>query len=1187
MMPQRCPDAEMLRRLLAEQLHGTEAQTVEAHVETCADCQGALEVLTPGADQRPGLQVETVPAFLLRLEDDPPTGATPLTQPIRCVPAVAGYEIIQELGRGGMGVVYLARQIRLNRMVAIKMILAGGQAGDEELARFRAEAEAVARLQHPNIVQIHEVGEQDGRPFFVLEYVDGGSLDRMLAGTPQLARPAAELVEALARAMHLAHQKGVVHRDLKPANVLLSVGQAALLATGGTGKQGCLPYEPKVTDFGLAKRLDLSLAATRTGAIMGTPSYMAPEQALGRNEEVGPAADVYALGAILYECLTGRPPFRGESPLDTLQQVVASEPVAPRQLQPKVSRDLETVCLKCLQKEPRKRYASALEMAEDLRRFLNNEPIRARPVGPAGRLWRWCRRNPAVASLVAALALGTVGGLVVMTGLYLHAREQTQQAEQQRDRAEESFRQTLGVVDKYLTNVGESAELKAVGLERFRRRLLVTAQEFYERFTRERGGDPRLRANLGDAYNRLGFISAALGESENAAEMYGRTQGVFAGLVRDHPNNPDYLAELARSHHDLAATCNPMGRQQEAEANYMEARRLREQLVKDHPNESRYQAELAQTVNNFAILYNQSGRQAEAEASFREADALRDRLARAHPEIPSYQDDLAESLAIRGVRLMERGELGPARESHEQARRICAGLTQAHQGVPRYRSHLARSLFHLAQLDGLQGRKAQAVKGYQHAEELFRQLAREHPYVLDYQNQWATSLLNRGEVHLTAGEPDSAESPLQEARKLYARLRDAQPRVLEYGLALAKVCGNLGHLCYTKERRIEAERFFQEARDLLTPHVRDHPELVEVQSDMASTCNNLGAIYRANGRYPEAEAAYSDARKARETLLQTQPKVLQHQYHLGTTWLNLGTLYVRMDRPEDAARALGEARRISGGLARKHPEVPDLQDVFAISLTESGRVALAAGRPTDAESAFKEACTTREALARRFPDVVAYQVEVGKNQYRVGVGYGEADEPDRSLEWLGRAVRTLEELDQKRPKDAVIQPALRDALWDRAIVLKRRGRPADALKDFDRALKLSAGEQRLRLRAWRTVVLILLGEQGQAMAEVEELTRTKDVPAGAHYSLACTHALAAAAVAGNTKLAPAERTEQAERHSVRAVEMLGKALAGGYFKTPVNRTWLKKEGDLKSLHGREAFKKMLRQVEEQAKLTHK
>src|SRR5262245_30743190 len=322
------------------------------------------------------------------------------------LPVLVGYEILGELGRGGMGVVYKARQTRLNRLVALKMILSGAYAGEAELARFRAEAEAVARLQHPNIVQVYEVGEQAGRPFFSLEFLGGGSFGRQLNGTPQPALQAATLVETLARAVHSAHQQGIVHRDLKPANVLLT-------------EEGV----PKITDFGLAKQLDRQHAPTASGAILGTPSYAAPEQAAGKSKAIGPATDVYALGAILYECLTGRPPFRAETPLDTLMQVVADEPVPPRRLQPRVSRDLETICLKCLHKEPRKRYASALDLADDLGRFQRTEPISARPIGLGERSVKWVRRRPAVAALLGALVVLVAAGFAGMTALWLRAEE--------------------------------------------------------------------------------------------------------------------------------------------------------------------------------------------------------------------------------------------------------------------------------------------------------------------------------------------------------------------------------------------------------------------------------------------------------------------------------------------------------------------------------------------------------------------------------------------------------------------------------------------------------------------------------------------------------------------------------------------------------------------------------------------
>jgi WD40 repeat protein len=331
---------------------------------------------------------------------------------------VPGYEIEGELGRGGMGVVYRARQKGLNRLVALKMVLSAGHAGQAELERFRAEAEAVASLQHPNIVQVFEVGEHDGHPFFSLELCALGSLEKKLNGTPLPVAEAAGLVRVLANAVQAAHDAGIIHRDLKPANVLLAAGETDRSGSSPSAHgtvNGSIGAVAKITDFGLAKRLGTDSGQTRTGAILGTPSYMAPEQAAGQ-KDVGPPADIYALGAILYECLTGRPPFRAATPLDTVLQVVTDDPAPPRQLNPLLPRDLETICLKCLEKLPGRRYASAAELADDLGRFLADEPIRARPVTILERGVKWARRRPAVAGLMGLVVALTALGV----GLVLH-----------------------------------------------------------------------------------------------------------------------------------------------------------------------------------------------------------------------------------------------------------------------------------------------------------------------------------------------------------------------------------------------------------------------------------------------------------------------------------------------------------------------------------------------------------------------------------------------------------------------------------------------------------------------------------------------------------------------------------------------------------------------------------------------
>ncbi len=313
------------------------------------------------------------------------------------------YELLEEIARGGMGVVYKARQMSLNRLVALKMILAGQLASEEDVKRFYSEAEAAANLDHPGIVPIHEVGQHEGQHYFSMGYVEGQSLSAKLAGGPLPPRQAAELVKEVADAVAYAHEQGVIHRDLKPANVLLD-------------KSG----QPRVTDFGLAKRVEGGSDLTDTGQVLGTPSYMPPEQAAGKRDQIKETADVYALGAILYTLLAGRPPFQADNQLDTLMQVLEQEPVSPRQLNPKVARDLETICLKCLDKEPQRRYGSATALADDLRRFLNDEPIRARPTSAMQRFVKWVKRRPAAAALVAVVAwlgLNSVAlGIAVLSG---------------------------------------------------------------------------------------------------------------------------------------------------------------------------------------------------------------------------------------------------------------------------------------------------------------------------------------------------------------------------------------------------------------------------------------------------------------------------------------------------------------------------------------------------------------------------------------------------------------------------------------------------------------------------------------------------------------------------------------------------------------------------------------------------
>ena len=501
-----------------------------------------------------------------------PTGLTPAEN--REFPVVPGYELLGILGHGGMGIVYRARQLKANRLVALKMIRAFEHAAPHERLRFQIETEAVARLQHPNIVQLHEVGEIAGQPFFSLEFCPGGTLSQRLTTRHPTPSEAAELIETLARAMHYAHLRGVVHRDLKPGNVLF-VGEVGGVSPGTTPAADASSIA-KITDFGLAKRLDAEARdVSQTGTILGTPAYMAPEQAAGKVRDTGPSADVYALGAILYECLAGRPPFHGATTLETLRQVLHDEPVPLARLVKKLPRDLATICHKCLAKEPARRYADAAALADDLRRFRDGEPIQARPSGPFERMVRWARRRPAAAAALAAtlLALLVSAALIASSSANcsLQVARQAEQdqrllAEEQRRRAEDALKREelsryflhIGLADRALTE-GHVARTEEV-LDACPETLRGWEWHYLKKQCHSELWTVRGERRRGDGWAPTGLSQdgrlAAWGVEDNRIQVWDTTTGRILITLPGHPGPNKFINTLrfSRDNRRLAST---------------------------------------------------------------------------------------------------------------------------------------------------------------------------------------------------------------------------------------------------------------------------------------------------------------------------------------------------------------------------------------------------------------------------------------------------------------------------------------------------------------------------------------------------------------------------------------------------------------------------------------------------------
>jgi tetratricopeptide (TPR) repeat protein len=757
----------------------------------------------------------------------PPLSATPsgARAPAAPMPTQLGrFRIRQELGRGGFGVVLLAFDPKLGREVALKVPRPEALTNLELRARFQQEARATAGLDHPNLVPVYEAGEQDGVCWIASAYCPGITLSAWLKERtePVPFALAARLVATLAEAVEHAHRRGILHRDLKPANVMLS--PLSSVSPGNPGEE--MDFVPRLMDFGLAKVLEGHEDAltqeyhTQSGAILGTPAYMAPEQAESQSRTADPAIDLYALGAMLYEVLTGQPPFRGDTPLETLWLLRTQDPLSPQRLRPKLPRDLETICLKCLHKEPRKRYVSAQALADDLRRFLTGEPIRARPVSCWERSLKWARRRPAAAALVAVTgtAILVVALLVSVYTVRLceqrnlaesrqkDAERSAEEARAQRGRALAHLRSARDAVDRMLTRVGHERLAPAPYTLKVRRELLEDALQLYRELARQEDRDPEIRYEVGRAWRRLGKIQS---DPQKVEESYRNAVEVFEQLTAENPDNPEYWKEFA-------ASCNNLG------------------LTLDEKEP------------------------AEAERLLRRALALQEQLAAAHPETPDYRLDASVTRGDLGMVLFvaKRQE-----EALQWTKEGIDGLEKLLSDEPtstEYRNHLGLALNNRGAFLGQMKRLNEAEPVFRRAVEVLEPLAEGPAALLNHRSLLSMSCTNLGMLLMNTGRASEGEPFLRRAVEVKRKLTSEYPEVSAYHAGLGGSLAKLATVVRDRGKLAESVPLWEEAIEQWRLALKTNPDNREQRQELGASCAGLADARLRLGQYRGVEESVAE-----------------------------------------------------------------------------------------------------------------------------------------------------------------------------------------------------------------------------------------------------------------------------------------------------------------------------------------
>ncbi|MEL6107872.1 MAG: serine/threonine-protein kinase [Planctomycetota bacterium] len=734
--------------------------------------------------------------------------------------AFDGYEILGEIARGGMGIVFRARQIEANRIVALKMILSGNVAGPKEVQRFKNEAKAAASLDHPNIVPVFDIGEQDGQHFFSMGFVDGPSLKEVIATERMNGQRAATFVQTLAKAIQYAHSKGIIHRDLKPANILLD-------------EQG----NPRITDFGLSKVMDSQTELTGTGQVIGTPAYMSPEQASGNSSEISETTDVYSLGAILYELLTGHVPFHSETVVGLLIKVQNETPRSPASLsQVRMSADLDTICMKCLEKNPDHRYTTARALADDLDRYLRGEPIMARPISIGTRLARWCGKHPMTTGLAACLVIS----LLVFGSSTLHFAMKSQQRSSMVASERRQKDQNLEIALIAVEQMVEQAKLLAdvPRKEKTRVELLDKATEFYDRFLQQRPEDRTLQFQAAMVHQSIGNVFRILDEFERSQKALAESISQLDGLIATEPDNRQYSIALAEGYISLALLLKPRDSELAFDA-IEQAKAIQSELSIDQYADANSRHAVARVLYNRGMMLSEQGQYEAAESDYQAAISMLLKLVQsANADVSEdsfareYRLDLGRTLNNYGNLLKRDGRPEEAKQQIQQAIELHADLSdlrEHRQDVAIFRNNLANTLTAQKQF-------ADALAVNLRSIDALDELVAQFPRYASLKSELANALNTRGSIKGSQNELGNAAEFFGRAEFTLQKLTQDFPENFGYSNRLAAAQYNVAVVAYM-------QRDFEKCCVILRKAIQLHRKCLDGMPSNEEISGNLKKDY--------------------------------------------------------------------------------------------------------------------------------------------------------------------------------------------------------------------------------------------------------------------------------------------------------------------------------------------------------